>query len=179
MLKKSFKRVGLAVGLTLSLALAACGGAEEPADEPEVDVEETEEAEDVDTDSETAGDGAVGESLNYTITGIDAGAGVMAGAERAIEDYNLEGYELQASSDAAMTAALAEAIDNEEPIVVTGWNPHWKFTKFDLKYLDDPEGSFGDSEDIHTFTRMGLEDDMPEAFAVLENFFWTEDDMGE
>src|SRR5699024_11252712 len=108
---------------------------------------------------------------------IDAGAGIMQAATQAIEDYNLEGYELQTSSDAAMTAALADAIENEEPIVVTGWNPHWKFAKHDLKYLDDPKGSFGGEETINTFGRKGLEEDHPEAFQVLSNFKWTEDDM--
>ena len=36
-----------------------------------------------------------------------------------------------------MTQALSDAIANEEPIIVTGWNPHWKFAAFDLKYLED------------------------------------------
>ena len=62
--------------------------------------------------------------------------------------------------------------------MVTGWNPHWKFAEYDLKYLEDPEGVFGAAEDIHTITRLGLADEMPEAVEVLGNFFWTEDDMG-
>jgi glycine betaine/proline transport system substrate-binding protein len=77
-----------------------------------------------------------------------------------------------------MTVALGEAIENEEAIVVTGWNPHWKFAKYDLKYLEDPKEVFGSAEDIKTMTRLGLEEDMPEAYQVLDNFFWSEDDMG-
>ncbi len=163
-MKKNWKRAGLAVGLSFSLFLAACGNDD-----------------DTSTDGESGDNGdsstAVAESLDYTITGIDAGAGVVARAQEAVETYNLEGYEVQVSSSAAMTSALATAIENEEPIVVTGWNPHWKFAEFDLKYLEDPEGVFGEAEDIHTITRLGLEEDMPEAVEVLGNFFWTEDDM--
>lgn len=163
-MKKNWKRVGFALGLSMSLALAACGGAEET---DTGSIEET-----------TEGSSSVGEELDYTITGIDAGAGVMAAANEALEVYELDEYELQASSDAAMTAALSEAIENEEAIVVTGWNPHWKFAKFDLKYLEDPQGVFGGAEDIHTIARLGLEEDMPEAYQVLSNFYWTEEDMG-
>jgi len=48
-----------------------------------------------------------------------------------------------------------------------------------LKYLDDPKGSFGGEEEIHSIGRLGLADDLPEAYEVLSNFNWTEDDMGE
>src|SRR5699024_1848788 len=81
------------------------------------------------------------------------------------------------SSSGAMATALGEAIDNEEPIVVTGWSPHWKFAAYDLKYLDDPEGVFGEAETIETMVREGLDEDSPEAYEVLENFEWDSDDM--
>ncbi len=60
---------------------------------------------------------------------------------------------------------------------MTGWNPHWKFSKYDLKYLEDPKGSFGEAENINTIARMGLEADMPEAYQVLDNFAWSGEDM--
>ena len=78
-----------------------------------------------------------------------------------------------------MTAALKKAYDSEKPIIVTGWTPHWKFAEFDLKYLEDPKGSFGGEEEIHSIGRIGLADDLPEAHEVLSNFNWSEDDMGE
>ena len=76
-----------------------------------------------------------------------------------------------------MATALGEAIENEEPIIVTGWSPHWKFAKYDLKYLDDPKGVFGEAETINTMVREGLENDMPEAYQVLDNFYWTPEDI--
>ncbi|MER2063824.1 MAG: glycine betaine ABC transporter substrate-binding protein, partial [Alkalibacterium sp.] len=72
-----------------------------------------------------------------------------------------------------------DAYDNEEEIIVTGWSPHWKFQAYDLKYLDDPEGSFGGEETIDTFVREGLQDDMPEAYQILDNFNWESADMEE
>jgi len=120
--------------------------------------------------------GSLGEQLNYTITGIDAGSGVVRLSEQAIEDYGLD-YTVQTSSGAAMTQALGDAIENEEPIIITGWNPHWMFSVYDLKYLEDPKGSFGEAEDIHTIARLGLSEDMPEAYQILDNFYWEGSDM--
>lgn len=103
----------------------------------------------------------------------------MEAADRAIEDYELDEWTLTTGSGSAMTAALKKAYDKEEPIIVTGWTPHWKFAEFKLKYLEDPKGSFGGEEQIRTIGRIGLEDDLPEAHAILSNFNWTEEDMAE
>ncbi|OZU87925.1 glycine/betaine ABC transporter substrate-binding protein [Virgibacillus indicus] len=112
------------------------------------------------------------------VTGIEPGAGVVAASEQALEDYdNLEGWEVQTSSSGAMATALGEAYENEEDIVVTGWTPHWKFAEYDLKYLEDPEGSFGEEEIISTMVREGLEEDMPNAYKILDQFNWTTEDM--
>ncbi|MBC5636628.1 glycine betaine ABC transporter substrate-binding protein [Ornithinibacillus sp. BX22] len=112
------------------------------------------------------------------ITGIEPGAGVVATSEQALEDYeNLEDWEVVTSSSGAMATALGEAYENEEEIIVTGWSPHWKFAKYDLKYLEDPKGTFGGAETIETMVRKGLKDDLPEAYQVLDNFFWTPEDL--
>ncbi|HJH10409.1 MAG TPA: glycine betaine ABC transporter substrate-binding protein [Metalysinibacillus jejuensis] len=113
-----------------------------------------------------------------TITGIEPGAGVVAASEEALEAYdNLKDWSVQTSSSGAMTVALEQAIAGEDEIIVTGWSPHWKFAKYDLKYLDDPKGVFGGEETINTFTRKDLDKDMPDAYAVLDAFEWTSDDL--
>ncbi len=115
-----------------------------------------------------------------TITGIEAGAGVMKAAEQTIANYpNLSGWNLQPSSSGAMTTALDQAIKNKEEIVITGWSPHWMFAKYDLKYLDDPNGTMGGAETINTMVRSELEEDMPEAYAILDKFTWTTSDIEE
>ncbi|WP_244244723.1 glycine betaine ABC transporter substrate-binding protein [Marinilactibacillus kalidii] len=118
------------------------------------------------------------DQAGQTITGIEAGAGVMTATEEALGTYeNLSDWTLQPSSSGAMVTTLGQAYEKEEDFVVTGWSPHWKFQTYDLKYLDDPEGVFGDAETIDTFAREGLAEDMPEAHEVLENFNWTVEDM--
>ncbi|MBS7576351.1 MULTISPECIES: ABC transporter permease/substrate binding protein [unclassified Enterococcus] len=115
---------------------------------------------------------------NQTIVGIEPGAGMMTLAEATMKSYaNLSSWNLESSSTGAMTAALSQAINNHEEIVITGWSPHWMFSKYDLKYLEDPKGTMGGSETINTMVRKGLKDDQPEAYNVLDNFNWTVEDM--
>lgn len=122
----------------------------------------------------------IGEEMEYTITGIEPGAGITENAHTTIEEYeNLNDWELQESSTAGMMVELEQAIENEEPIIVTGWIPHYKFEIYDLKMLEDPLNTFGDAETINTMTRVGYEDDMPDAAAILDNFAWEPEHMQE
>lgn len=111
------------------------------------------------------------------IIGIDPGAGLMSKTEKAMEEYGLDNFKLISGSGATMTAALQDAINNDQWIVVTGWTPHWKFARWDLRYLDDPKDVYGGEEQIDTIVRKGLEEDMPEVYAILDNFYWTPADM--
>ncbi|MDX8044429.1 glycine betaine ABC transporter substrate-binding protein [Gracilibacillus sp. S3-1-1] len=118
------------------------------------------------------------DEAGQTITGIEPGAGVVAATETALEEYdNLSDWTLSTSSSGAMTTQLGEAIGNEEDVIVTGWSPHWKFSEYDLKYLEDPQGAFGEEETINTMVREGLEEDLPNAYKVLDNFHWDISDM--
>ncbi len=111
------------------------------------------------------------------IVGIDAGAGIMAAADQAITDYGLN-LDLLQSNDAAMTAELKTAYEQEEWIVVTGWAPHWKFGAFDLKFLEDPKLSFGGEETINPITRVGFAEDHPEINEFLDNYHLSTADFG-
>ncbi|MDF2925258.1 MAG: glycine/betaine transporter [Paenibacillaceae bacterium] len=128
---------------------------------------------------EQAEDGAksIGDQVQHQIIGIDPGAGLMKQAAQAIEDYELKDWKLVEGSGAAMAVALEKAYKDQKPIIVTGWTPHWKFAKYDLKYLEDPKGTFGQDEEIRTIVRQGLKDSHPSAYAMLERFEWTPDDM--
>lgn len=168
-MKLKKKALGLGAVALLAVGLAACGGDKDKDDGKK-------ESDEGATGTSTE---AVGESVDYKITGIDPGAGIMEASDRALVDYDLDKWSVTTGSGAAMTAALKKAYGNEEPIIITGWTPHWKFAEFDLKFLDDPEGSFGEVEEIHSIGRLGLEDDLPEAHEILSNFKWSEEAMGE
>lgn len=118
----------------------------------------------------------VADKFNGKIIGIEPGAGIMQATEDAIVEYDLD-YELVASSSGGMAAELRSAYKDEEWIVVTGWSPHWKFGRFDLKFLEDPLGAYGEAEDIVTVARVGLKTDDPEAYGILERFQWNADEI--
>ncbi|MBP1970816.1 glycine betaine/proline transport system substrate-binding protein [Virgibacillus natechei] len=110
------------------------------------------------------------------IVGIEPGSGTMNIAEETMEEYDLS-VELTPSSEAAMLSELERAIESQEPIVVTLWQPHWSFREHDLKFLEDPKETLGASENIHTMVREGLEDEQISAYQLLDNFYWEIEDM--
>lgn len=126
-------------------------------------------------------DAEVGKSVDQTIIGIEPGAGLMMKTEEVLDQYGLRdnGWTLMETSSAAMAKALQDAYSKQEPIIVTGWTPHWKFASMELKYLEDPKGVYGQDEQIHTVVRTGLKDDHPEAYAFLDAFNWEPEDMAE
>lgn len=118
------------------------------------------------------------ELFKSQITGIDAGAGLMKLVEeKVIPEYGLS-LKLVASSEAAMLSALDRAYKNREPIVITAWRPHWMFTKWDLKYLEDPKGTLGEPEEIHTLANKGFAERNPEVAGWLKKFKMTDEQLG-
>lgn len=117
---------------------------------------------------------SVGKQINYTITGIEAGAGEMVTTQKAMKAYGMDkgNWQLQTSSTAAMLSTLGKSIRYKQPIVITGWTPHWMFTKYKLKFLKDPKNIYGKTEDINTIVRKGLKKDKPEAYELLNRFHW-------
>lgn len=120
---------------------------------------------------------SIKDSLEGNITGIDAGAGIMVATEKAIPEYQLD-YELITSSGPAMTAALKSAIDKKKPIVVTGWAPHWKFARYELKFLEDPKGVYGSEEEIKFICRKGFKQDNPEVANMFSKVKFTVAQIG-
>lgn len=113
------------------------------------------------------------------IIGIDPGAGIMDLTEQALEVYGLTDFELVDGSDPAMIAALDRAVERGDWIVITGWDPHWKWVVYDLKYLEDPEGLYGEIQGSNTVITPEFAEKAPEDLLnLLDNFYWSPDDMG-
>src|SRR5699024_12706018 len=93
--------------------------------------------EDVNTMEDLKYNEEFGESVDWDIVGIDPGAGIMQNTEEALDEYSLDNWDLTTSSEAAMLTELQTAIENEEPIIVPLWKPHWAFGDMDLKMLED------------------------------------------
>lgn len=105
------------------------------------------------------------------IVGIDPGAAQMIVVrDEVMPHYGLEEWKLTESSGPAMTAELGRAIDAGEWVAVTGWKPHWKWSKWDLKFLEDPDLVMGEGEYIKSMGRPGIKEELPEVAAFLENY---------
>jgi glycine betaine/proline transport system substrate-binding protein len=108
------------------------------------------------------------DKFNGEIIGIGGGAGIHANTLKAIDAYKLD-FEQITSSGPAMVASLEKAIKKNEWIAITGWKPHFKWTKNDLKYLEDPKGIY--PKDACTIiSRKGFEKDLPKAATFFRNF---------
>ncbi|SDJ65874.1 glycine betaine ABC transporter substrate-binding protein [Sediminibacillus albus] len=117
------------------------------------------------------------EKFDSQIVGIDAGASIMSLTEDAINEYNLD-FELASSSEPTMLTELQNSMENEQPLVVTLWKPHWVFAEMDLKILDDPKNVYGDSENISYAARLGLEEDQPKVVKWFDNFMLDDQQLG-
>lgn len=110
----------------------------------------------------------VQEKLGGRIQGIDAGAGLMKLSAEAIKTYGLD-YKLLTASDAAMVSSLDRAIQRKQWIVVTTWSPHWMFSQYKVRYLEDPRQALGGAEEIHALGRKGFSAAFPKAAAFIRN----------
>ncbi|MDR9418024.1 glycine betaine ABC transporter substrate-binding protein [Gracilimonas sp.] len=117
------------------------------------------------------------ESEFDTIIGISSGAGIMNATRNAIEAYDLQ-TNLQEGSEELMTNQLIDAVKRQEPIVVTGWTPHWIYNRYDLKFLEDPQNVYGESEKIHTIARENFTSEYSRASLFFERFSLTESQLG-
>lgn len=121
---------------------------------------------------------SVADLKNYPhpIVGIDAGAGVMQKAQAAISKY-APGKTLLTLSEEKMVEQLGDSIQRRKDIVVTGWEPHWIFARYNVRFLDDPDNIFGQKENIYTIATKNLEEEHPNAVRFFERMQLTENQL--
>jgi glycine betaine/proline transport system substrate-binding protein len=118
--------------------------------------------------------------FDHRIVGIEAGSETMRVLEEdVVPHYGLGDFNVETSSTPAMLASLEDAINNEQPIVVTLWRPHWAFAKYPIRALEDPDEEFGGTGVIETVANPELGDRAPEAVDILRNFALTSEELGE
>src|SRR5699024_12271297 len=75
------------------------------------------------------------------------------------------------STEAAMITEIEDAVDNEEPIVVTLWKTQWTFGTMDLKMLEDTKGVYGgDGGHISIVANDKLEEKAPAAYQFINQY---------
>lgn len=105
------------------------------------------------------------------LVGIEAGASLTAITQDVvIPTYGLEDLDYVISSTPAMLTELQAAIESGENIAVTLWRPHWAYNAYELKDLEDPEGTLGEADTMNVFSSKELEEKSPEVFEWLTAF---------
>ncbi|MDD0967850.1 MULTISPECIES: glycine betaine ABC transporter substrate-binding protein [Pseudomonas] len=104
----------------------------------------------------------VKEKLEGKILTSEVGNGQYKLTVKAIEEYRLDGYKLVASSESGMLNELDRNLKRDKWSLVNAWSPHWMFSKWSLRYLDDPKQIFGGAEQIHAMARKGFSQEYPQ-----------------
>ena len=104
------------------------------------------------------------------IIGIEPGAGLMRDTADAVSAYGLK-LQLVEGSTAGMIAALKSAVDRQEWIAVTLWEPSWMVSKFDTKYLQDPKGVFPPPQTYYWIGQKGFSEEYPHAREIIASVY--------
>lgn len=121
------------------------------------------------------------------IIGIEPGAIIMTAIpENTIPEYDLN-QELVESSTQGMLAEIERRFEAEEEFAFIAWSPHWMNTEYDFTYLEDPKNTLvneqGDSltqpSELSSIVRADLREEDPVAYAFLDEFTLTEDQLNE
>ncbi|CAM3788242.1 glycine betaine ABC transporter substrate-binding protein [Alkalicoccus chagannorensis] len=122
---------------------------------------------DIDTIGELEGNADMFDGEIYS---IDPGAGIVSLSEEVMDVYDFhEEYTLTTSSEFAMVAELEDSVNNEEPVIITGWRPHSMFAEYDLKFLEDEEGIFN-LDNVYVLSYDGIAETHPRAHEILSEW---------
>jgi glycine betaine/proline transport system substrate-binding protein len=86
--------------------------------------------------------------------------------------FGLKGFELVESSEQGMLAQVARAVQDQEPIVFLGWEPHPMNSNFELTYLSGGDEVFGPNyggATVYTNVRAGYLEECPNVGQLLKN----------
>lgn len=89
---------------------------------------------------------------------------------KAIEEYKLDGYKMVASSESGMLSELDRNLKRGKWSLINAWSPHWMFSKWPLRYLDDPKHMFGGVEQIHAVARKGFTAQYPQVARFFSHY---------
>lgn len=83
--------------------------------------------------------------LNGQIFGVEAGNDGNMLIDKMITEnlFDLGGFKLRESSEAAMLSQVQRAVKAKKPIVFLGWEPHPMNRQIDMKYLEGGDEVFG------------------------------------
>ncbi len=120
------------------------------------------------------------DQYNNTLVGIEPGAGETAIVkDKVIPAYGLQGMNFTTSSTAAMLASIRKAETDNTNVAVTLWKPHWAYSAFKIRDLEDPKGALGGKEGLWNFATKGFDEKSPKAAQLFKNLVLPDADLSE
>ena len=119
----------------------------------------------------------VKEKFGGKILTSEVGNGQYKLTEKAIKEYKLDGYKMVASSESGMLSELDRNLKRDKWSLINAWSPHWMFSKWSLRYLEDPKQIFGGAEQIHAVARKGFSAEHPDVARFFANFKIPQSDL--
>lgn len=108
------------------------------------------------------------ELFDNEVYAIDPGSGMAYTTDKMVETYEMDDFKVQNSTIAAMLQQVETKMDKEEGIVFNAWRPHPMFVRYDIKFLEDPRGSWK-QDNVEIGVTPSFEEDYPEAFTLFSN----------
>ncbi|SFT85077.1 ABC transporter substrate-binding protein [Halomonas saccharevitans] len=108
--------------------------------------------------------------FDHSLYGIEPGNVGNEIMQDAIDDdaYGLSDWRVVASSVTGMLSQLEANMDGERWTAFLGWEPHWMNVVYDVHYLEDPEGLWGDASSVSTVASAAFVERAPNVAAFLE-----------
>ncbi|MGE5632696.1 MAG: glycine betaine ABC transporter substrate-binding protein [Caulobacteraceae bacterium] len=110
------------------------------------------------------------EEFGKKIYSVERKTFIGAFALETVKQYNLDSYEIVFGNEDSMIKMLEEKYRKKQWIAITGWQPHWKFGAYDLKFLSDPKEVLGKEEYTATLVRKDLRLENPELYSIFKDF---------
>lgn len=109
------------------------------------------------------------EAFGGEILGIEPGTPGNESISNAIDSdaYGLGDWKLVESSTPAMLSEVERRTKKDEPVVFLAWDPHWMNVKWDLVYLEDPDGAWPGAGEIRIAARSGFAAENPDIARFL------------
>jgi len=108
--------------------------------------------------------------------GVKKDAGVMISAITAFKNYGMNPEIMELEEDQLMDR-VQMMVDKNENFVMSAWTPHWMMENFDLKFLADTSASFGETDEIHKYSRPNFEDENPRVAEIIKRIKFSDDQM--
>ncbi len=90
--------------------------------------------------------------------------------DQLLKAYNMHDVVVEYMDEQALFNLVSRKIERNEPVVFTGWKPHYMFGKHKLRILEDSKKIFGIEETMTSFVSKRLAMENPQLVAFMRTF---------